>query len=139
MKEVNPYLNFNGSTRRAMTFYNECFGAKLDIMPMPDAQGQPSTDPNSRVMHACISRNGQSILMASDTMPSHTLQPGNNMHVSIQCESVAEIERLFAALSHGGVVKVPLADTFWGARFGMLTDQFGIQWMLNCQLPPARS
>ena len=84
-------------------------------------------------MHARLSR-GAPILMASDTPPGESLQ-GNNFSVSIDCESLDEMERYFKALSQGGQVRLPLGDMFWGARFGMLTDQSGIQWMFNYDLP----
>jgi PhnB protein len=68
-------------------------------------------------------------------MPGMPFTPGNNVHVNIDCESVDEIEKAFGALSQGGQVTMPLADQFWGARFGMLIDKFGIHWMMNCELP----
>ncbi len=134
MKEVHAYLNFDGNCRQAMTFYQGCLGAELQLTPFHDANGQPSTDPGARIMHSQLTVRGAAILMASDTHAGGTLQHGNDFSMSIQCESVEEIERLFAALGEGGEVKMPLADMFWGARFGMLTDRFGIQWMLNCFL-----
>jgi PhnB protein len=73
--------------------------------------------------------------MASDTMPGMPLQVGTNVSVSVHCDSVAEIERLFAAMSEGGNAPMPLQDTNWGARFGMFTDRFGIQWMFNFEYP----
>ena len=75
------------------------------------------------------------MLMASDTMPGMPYTQGNNVYVNVDCESVAEIERIFAAMSEGGKVTMPLADQFWGARFGMLVDKFGLHWMFNCELP----
>ena len=81
-----------------------------------------------------LSRGGAPVLMASDTPQVGSLRPGNNFSVSIQCDSVGEIECLFAALGQNGQIRMPLGDTPWGARFGMLTDQFGIQWILNCNL-----
>ncbi len=73
--------------------------------------------------------------MASDSMPGMPLTVGNNIWVNIDCDSIPEIEQCFSALSEGGTVIMPLADQFWGARFGMLADKFGINWMLNCELP----
>lgn len=70
--------------------------------------------------------------MASDAPHPGSIRPGNNFSVAIDCESVEEGDRMFATLSRGGAVRMPLTDAPWGARFGMLTDQFGIQWMLNC-------
>jgi len=74
-------------------------------------------------------------LMASDTMPGMPFQQGNNFSVSVSCESLQEIERLFTAIGVNGKVTMQLQDTFWGARFGMLTDQFGIHWMFNFEHP----
>jgi PhnB protein len=85
-------------------------------------------------MHASLT-NGNAVLMASDTMPGMTFTPGNNVINNVDCESVDEIERVFAAMSEGGKVTMPLQDQFWGARFGMLVDKFGMNWMFNCQLP----
>jgi PhnB protein len=85
-------------------------------------------------MHARLS-NGKTLLMASDTVPGRPFQQGNNFSVSIHCESLPEIEKLFTALAENGKVSMPLDDAFWGARFGMLTDQFGIHWMLNYEYP----
>lgn len=137
MKSVTAYLSFDGTCRQAMTFYQQCLEGELALNPFPDATGQPSSDPSAKIMHAALLRQGAPVLMASDTHQPGSLQPGNNFSVSIDCESLDEIERIFAALSQGGEVRMALADAPWGARFGMLTDQFGIQWLLNCFLPPA--
>jgi len=134
MKTVTPYLNFNGNCREAMTFYNKCLGADLQLAPFMDNQGQPLSDPSARIMHSQILVAGKPILQASDTQPGDNVTPGNNVQVCIDCESVDEINRLFAAFSEGSQVRLPLDTMFWGARFGMLTDRFGILWMFNCQL-----
>jgi len=139
MKTVNTYLSFDGNCRQAMSFYQECLGAELQLNPYPDTTGQPSTDPAAKIMHAQLVRGGAPVLMASDTHQAGSLRPGNNFSVSIDCESLDEIERLFTALSRSGEIRMPLTDAPWGARFGMLTDQFGIQWMFNCYLPQSKS
>lgn len=87
-------------------------------------------------MHAALAKGPAMILMASDTAPGE-LHSGNNFWLNIQCDSLDEIERLFGALGEGGTVKMPLHDAFWGARFGMLTDRFGINWMFNYELKKA--
>ena len=74
-------------------------------------------------------------VMASDTMPGMPFKQGNNFSICINCESPQELERLFSAVGERGKVTMPLQDTFWGARFGMLTDQFGINWMFNFEKP----
>jgi PhnB protein len=131
------YLNFDGNTRDAMTFYQQCLDAELTIQTFGDmkAPGMPKTPGSEdRVVHARLTK-GSAVVMASDTMPGAKLVQGNNFLINIACESLAEIERLFAAFGAGGTVMMPLQDTFWGARFGMLTDKFGVQWMFNYDLP----
>jgi PhnB protein len=119
-----------------MTFYQQCLATGLELNPYPDGNGQPSTDPSARIMHGQLVRGGAAILMASDTPQPGSLQPGNNFSVSIHCDSLEEAERFFAALSRGGVERMPLTEAPWGAKFGMLTDQFGIQWLINFQVVP---
>jgi len=138
MKEITTYLTFNGNCREAMQFYKKCLGAELYLMTfgeMPPSPQMPiPKEANDRIMHARL-RNGAAGLMAYDTMPGMPFQQGNNFSVTIACESVQEIERLFAAFGEKGKVTMPLQETFWAARFGMLTDQFGISWMFNLEKP----
>ncbi len=135
MQEVTAYLHFAGSCRQAMSFYQKCLGVELQISPFPDSEGKPRSAPDAQVMHSSLLRNGQSFLMASDCPPGETPTPGNNASVCIQCDSITEIDQIFGALAQNGEIRMPVADMFWGARFGMLTDQFGVQWLLNCNLP----
>jgi PhnB protein len=132
MKTVTTYLNFDGNCRQAMSFYQQCLGTELQLNAYPDAKGQPSADPAARIMHGQLSLDGAPALMASDAPPGGALRPGNNFSVSIDCDSLEETERVFTALSQSGQVRVPLGKMPWGAHLGMLTDQFGIQWMLSC-------
>ena len=134
MQSLNPYLIFDGNCGEAMTFYAKCLNAELELslyssMPfdVPDAE-------KNRILHARLST-GSMLLMASDNRPGMPLTIGNNVSVNIGCESVAEIELLYAAFLEGGKADMPLDDTFWGARFGMLTDKFGIHWMFNFEYP----
>jgi PhnB protein len=139
MKHLTTYLNFDGNCRQAISFYGQCLGAKLDLSPFPDSQGNPSSDPTARIMHGRLSLNDKPILMASDTPPDDTHHVGNNFSVAVECDSMEEIERLFAALGQNGRVEMPLADMFWGAHFGMFIDQFGIRWMLNFERPQQKA
>jgi PhnB protein len=134
MKSVTTYLHFNGNCREAMAFYQKSLGTDIQITPVMDSQGTPSTDASARVMHSQLLRNGQTVLQASDDQSGASPKLGDNFQIAIECESVEEIERLFAALNQGGTVRLPLGDMPWGARFGMLTDKFGIQWLFNCYL-----
>ena len=135
MKQVNTYLMFDGNCREAMQFYSQCLGARLDLMSFADAKAFAyPAEAKDRVIHAKLTK-GTVFLMASDTMPGMPWQQGTNFSISIDCESAEEIERLFGALGEKGAVTMPLSDAFWGARFGMLKDRFGINWMFNWDKP----
>ncbi len=134
MKSVTTYLTFNGACRPAMTFYAECLGGELELVAVPDEHGQPSQDPAARIMHSRVVKNGTPLVMGSDIQAGSKFHLGNNFSVTVDCDDVAEIDHLFAALVVGGKVIQPLGDAPWGARFGMLIDQFSTQWMLNCDL-----
>jgi PhnB protein len=120
-----------------MEFYKQCFGAELFLLPHSEAPvdlPKEAKDAKDRIMHSTLTK-GSSLLMAADTIPGTPLQQSNNFSVVIQWDSLEETERLFTALGEGGKVTMPLQDTFWGARFGTLTDQFGISWMFNFAHP----
>jgi PhnB protein len=136
MKTLTPYLTFPGACREAVTFYHRCVGGELAITPMSEAPVGDKAPPEAAnlVMHARITKTAP-ILMASDNIGGRPVQPGSNCSISIDCESAEEIDSLFAALSEDGKVTMPLADAFRGARFGVLIDPFGIQWMLNFEKP----
>lgn len=137
MKEITPYLTFDGNCREAMTFYASSLGAELQMMPFSEAPKGEFTFPQEakdRVMHARLSK-GQAVLMASDSLPGMPFHAGSNFSVTVDCDSAEEVESLFAALQKNGEVTMPVQDTFWGAHFGMLTDQFGINWMFNYDKP----
>ena len=138
MKPLIPYLFFDGNCREAMNFYKECFGGTLELLTYSDTPedvcGGPEvseTDKN-KIMHGCLTE-GDFTMMASDN-PMGATAVGDNISISIQCESVPQTQKLFNALAEGGEIKMPLADAFWGAHFGMLTDKYGFHWMLNCPL-----
>lgn len=137
MATTNTYLNFNGNCEEAFNFYKSVFGGeftyigRMGEMPESEDYKVSETDKN-KVMHVSLPI-GTSILMGSDTGGdwAPTFVQGNNFSVSITPESKDEADKLFAGLSAGGQATMPLADTFWGAYFGMFTDKFGINWMIN--------
>ena len=135
MKGIVTYLNFDGKCRDAMQFYAKCLGAELQMSPFSDMPGNTAPEAKDRIMHARLTKGSTELLMASDTPPGMPFQQGNNVSVSVHCESIQEIDSIFAALSEKATVAMPLQDTFWGARFGMLTDQFGVHWMFNFEHP----
>jgi len=134
MKSVNVYLNFDGNCREAMTFYAKCLGGELNLFTFADMPGGAPPGQEGRIMHANVTNGGVAV-MASDTMPGMPFKPGNNFSISIAPESKEETDALYAALSEGGTATMPPGEQFWGAYFGMLTDKFGVQWMLNYELP----
>jgi PhnB protein len=134
MKEITTYLTFDGNCREAMEFYAKCLAADLYMMPFSEAPMDVPKEAKGRIMHARLTK-GSAALMASDTMPGIAIQQGNNFSITIACESAEEADRLFTALGENGKIAMPLQETFWAERFGMLTDQFGINWMLNVGKP----
>ncbi len=139
MKEVVTFLNFDGNCREAMEFYKKCFDAELFLLPYGEAPGDPAWKAEAqkdKILHSGLTKGSLTILLAADVMPGAGARQYNGFGVAIQCESVPEIDALFAALGENGEVTMPLQETFWAARFGMLTDQFGIHWMLNLGKPP---
>ena len=131
---VQPYLFFGGRCEEALNFYGKALGAKVDMLmrykesPEPPPPGMVPKGFENKVMHATF-RVGETILMASDGCDEEPKFDGFSLAVSVATE--AEANRAFAALAEGGQVKMPLAKTFWSPRFGMLTDRFGIGWMVS--------
>ena len=136
VKALNPYLNFNGTASQAIALYERALGAKVaELSRFSDTPGTSfSGDDANRVMHARLEVAG-STLMISDAMPGSDVTPGTNVFVCLQYGDTSDVDTHFAALAEGGTVLMPLDDTFWGARFGMLQDAYGIKWMLNAELP----
>jgi PhnB protein len=135
MKAATIYLNFDGNCRQAMKFYERCLGGELHMMPFSEMQGgNYPKEAKDRIMHAHLAA-GPTTLMASDTMPGGQFKQGNNFSICLNLDTVQELEKLFAAFGENGKVTMPLQDTFWGARFGTLVDQFGINWMFNFEKP----
>jgi PhnB protein len=134
IKQLNPYLNFDGTAAKAIALYEKALGAKTEgLQRFGDVQGMPTAPENKdRVMHAVL-HIGAGLVMISDGMPGVSVPTESNMSVTLDFDDTKEMEQRFDALAAGGKITMPLQDTFWGARFGMLKDAFGIQWMFNCQ------
>ena len=128
------YVTFAGNCEEAMNFYKEALGAEILLFSrMGDSPMEIPENLKGKIMHARM-QIGENELYMSDTFEPSSLKPGNNVSLSIQTEDTAQLEKLFNSLSTGGTVTMPLADAFWGARFGMFIDKFGIHWMFNCEL-----
>jgi len=131
MTKLSPFLRFNDAKcREAMNFYKKCLGGELEFMT---AKGTPMEkdmpDKLDLIMHSTLKK-GDWVLIGSDMMRDKAII-GDNVGVSLECESDKEIKTIFAKLSEGGEVFVPLDEAFWGATFGLVTDKYGVEWMLN--------
>jgi PhnB protein len=133
MEPIVPYLNFNGNGAEALAFYAKAFDGKtLFQQTFGDSPMGEQTPANykDKIMHATFQA-GDLTFMISDCMPGQQVTGGTNMSLSLNFKTVADIDKTFAALSDGANILMPLQDTFWGAKFGMLIDKFGINWMFN--------
>jgi PhnB protein len=141
MARVSTYLNFPGTTEEAFNFYKSVFKTDftaplMRMKDVPPGPGMPevSAAEKNLVMHVELPILGGHVLMATDVLPSmgQKFAPGNNFSINLEPDTRAETERLFAGLSEGGKVNMPLMDMFWGSYWGALVDKFGVQWMFNC-------
>lgn len=125
---------FNGNCEAAFKFYEQCLGGKIVEMlthkEAPSAEHVPAQW-HDKIMHVCLDL-GDRLLMGSDN-PSEYFETPQGFYMQISVEGPAEAERIFHALAENGTVKMPIAQTFWSARFGMLVDQFGTPWTVNCE------
>lgn len=140
MAKVNVYLTFNGKCEEAFLFYQSVFGGefpfigKFKDMPQDEENcKQMSEEDLNRVMHVTLPISSETCLMGSDTTSdwSANFKEGNNYTISINADSKDEADKLFNGLSKDGTVTMPMNTSFWGAYFGMFTDKFGINWMVN--------
>jgi len=131
---ATPYLNFDGTCAEAFRHYERVLGGTiLYLQTHGDSPMRNNVGPewHDRVMHALFQA-GELQLMASDAPPSHYEKP-SGVYVSLHLDSAAEADRIYAELSEGGEVKMPLQETFWAERFAMFSDRFGTPWMINCE------
>ena len=130
--QLNPYLTFNGQCEAAFRLSERILGGKIEMMltygETPAAE-HTSPDWRGKIIHARLVL-GDKALMASD-VPRGRFEPPKGFHVNIGVDEPAEAKRIFHALAEN--VTMPLQETFWAVRFGMLVDQFGIPWMINCE------
>jgi PhnB protein len=133
--DLNAYLMFDGTCAAAFKFYEKALGGKIVAMmtygEMPGDHAAMSKDSKSRIAHARI-KVGDMFLMASDCPPGR-FEPAKGFNVNISVKDPAEADRLFGTLSEKGSITMPIQETFWAHRFGMLVDQFGTPWMVNCE------
>ena len=135
--QLNPYLSFNGQCEAALKFYQQVLGGEIVAMMhlWRNADGRQTLAGIARQDHPRPPRRWRTtVLMASDSPPDH-YEPMKGISVTLNIDEPAEAERVFHALAAGGTVTMPIEETFWARRFGMLTDRFGTPWMINCEKP----
>jgi PhnB protein len=129
--QLNPYLHFNESTKEAMEYYQGVFGGTLTMSTFKEygASSDPSED--EKIMHASLKVEDAFMFMASDTPNSMEYQPGKSMSMSLSGDDEMKLTRYWERLCDGGTVVMPLEKAAWGDTFGLVTDRFGVDWMVN--------
>ncbi len=135
--KLTPYIYFSGIAREALDFYKSALNGEIQQLgtygesPMPGDE-----DYKDKVMHARLAFD-ENIIMVSDVFKGQQVTTGGNIQLSIEIDDVNKMNEVFKKMAEGGKVTMELQDTFWGARFGMLQDKFGVSWMFNCELKKA--
>ena len=133
---LNPYLAFDGNAREAMEHYQKVFAGELAVNTFAEF-GTPADQGGDKVMHAQLETSSGFVLMASDMPPGMEHSRGNNMAISLSGDDEAELRGYWDKLSEGGNVTMALEKQMWGDVFGMFTDRFGVDWMINIGQPPS--
>jgi PhnB protein len=135
--KLNPYLTFNGQCESALRFYEMCLGGKILLLmtygDSPLAKQMPP-DWEKKIIHATFAIGNQT-LGAGDVPPESYRKP-QGFSVALNIDTAEEADRIFKMLAEKGTVGMPVQETFWATRFGMVVDQFGTPWMINCGKPP---
>jgi PhnB protein len=128
---LDPYLSFKDNTREAMEFYRTVFGGKLTVSTFKDYHASQDPSEDNLIMHSVLEADNGITFMASDTPNRMEYRPGTNMSMSLSGDNEAELKAYFEKLSAGGMVTMPLEKAIWGDSFGMCTDKYGVQWLVN--------
>jgi PhnB protein len=128
---LNPYISYRDNAREAMEFYQSVFGGKLVMNTFKEYHASQDPGEDDKIMHARLDADNGITFMAADTPSGMEYQPGANISMSLSGEDEAELTTYYQKLSAGGTVGMPLESAPWGDKFGMLTDKFGVNWMIN--------
>jgi PhnB protein len=132
--KLTPYIHFEGNAEEAMKFYTATLGGKvIALSRYGDGPMKTDEDYQNKILHGRI-QFGDNLIMISDTFKGHHALTGGNIQLSVELSEEGQIDDIFKRMSEGGTVTMELQDTFWGARFGMLKDKFGVNWMFNHEL-----
>lgn len=131
MEAIIPYLNFNGAAAEALDFYSKALNGEVVYkQTFGESPMESSEEQKNKIMHASFQA-GDLHFFVSDSMQGQSVTSGTNLSLSLNFNDADEMNKTFAALSEGGKITMELQDTFWGARFGMLQDKYGFNWMFN--------
>ena len=133
---LNPYLNFNGNARQALEFYATVFGGALNLSTFADF-GDKDSPIADKIMHGQLETEAGYTLMAADTPPGMEFHGLHGFGVSLSGDDGDALRGYWAKLSDGGTVTMPMQKQAWGDEFGMVTDKFGVPWLVNVSQPPA--
>lgn len=128
---LTPYLTFKDNAREAMGFYKTVFGGKLELSTFKEFNASEDPSEDNKIMHSMLEAENGIIFMAADTPNRMEYRPGTNMSMSLSGDNDAELSGYFEKLSDSGTIREPLKVAPWGDKFGMLTDKFGIEWLVN--------
>jgi PhnB protein len=128
---LNPYLSFRDNARQAMEFYRSVFGGTLTMSTFEDFHASEDPNEGDKIMHAMLEAENGITFMASDTPNEMAYHPGGNISLSLRGDNEKELRSYFEKLSTGGEIMMPLEKAPWGDLFGMCTDRFGVNWMVN--------
>jgi PhnB protein len=128
---LNPYLNFTDKAREAMEFYKSVFGGNLDMHTFKEYNASQDPSEDEKIMHSQLEAENGIMFMAADTPKDMEFQAGTNYSMSLSGDDETELAGYYEKLAAGGAVIMPLEQAPWGDKFGMVTDKYGIQWMVN--------
>lgn len=128
-----PQVTFNGECEAAFKLYERCFGGTIALLRYGDSPMAQQTDPalHDKILHATLTVDDSPVLSGADVSGDAYRKP-TGFDVLVNLEDVAQAERIFSVLADGGTVQLPLQQTFWAVRFGMVVDRFGTPWKINC-------
>ena len=129
--KLNPYISFKGNAREAMEFYETVFGGKLVMSTYKEFNASQDPSEDNKLMHSMLEASNGITLMGADTPNSMEHRPGTSVSISLSGDNEEELSAYFERLSAGGTIRQSLVKAPWGDTFGMLTDKFGVEWMVN--------
>lgn len=128
---LNPYLNFKDNARQAMEFYHTVFGGKLTMNTFKEFHASQDPSEDEKIMHAVLEADNGIVFMAADTPNGMEYRAGTTMNMSLSGDNETALRGYYEKLAAGGTVRMPLEQAPWGDTFGMLSDKFGVAWLVN--------